>query len=139
MIYGGADGDAGRGEEPSEADALVRAARRRVAGRRAVMLGGRPNEPARQKLIRGLALEDLEWIRVEHHESFDPAETAIARAGVGLVIILTRWRSHRDGPAARALCRRLGVPLVEVPAGYNVRQVANQVCKQVVEPEPGGR
>jgi hypothetical protein len=125
----GADADDGNGDRPA-ADPLLDGARRRVAGRRAVMLGGRPNEPARQKLRQGLGLEELDWLRVEHHESFESAARAISRPGVGLVIILTRWRSHRDGPAARSLCRERGIPLVEQPAGYSLRQVANQICKQ---------
>ena len=116
-------------------DPLLSDARRRVAGRRAVLLGGRPNELARQKLELGLGLEELEWLRVEHHESFDPAERAIRRPGVGLVIILTRWRSHRDGPAARNACRERGIPLVEQPAGYSLRQVAYQICRQVQAPD----
>lgn len=124
----GAAADNDEGDRPN--DALVNEARNRVAGRRAVMLGGMPNEPARLKLERGLGLEELQWLRVEHHEPFDRAAHAISRPGVGLVIILTRWRSHRDGPAARNLCRERGIPLVEQPAGYNLRQVANQICRQ---------
>jgi hypothetical protein len=132
---GGADEGPPNGDGRRQADdALVNAARHRVAGRRAVMLGGMPNEAVRQKLRHGLGLDDLEWLRVEHHESFEPAERAICRPGVGLVIILTRWRSHRDGPAARKLCRDRGIPLVEQPAGYNLRQIANQICKQFPEP-----
>jgi hypothetical protein len=116
---------------PDAADGLVPDARRRVGGRRAVLIGGEPNESARLKLRSGLALEELEWLRVEHHEPFDRAAVAIRRPGVALVMILTRWRSHRDGPAARALCKELNIPLVELPAGYNLRQVAHQLCRQL--------
>lgn len=117
-------------------DELIAAARQRVLGRDAVLIGGVPSEPHRQRLIAGLGLRSLDWVRVEHHEPFDSAETAIRRPGVNLVMIMTRWRSHRDGPAARAACRTLGIPLVELPAGYNLRQVAYRLVEQLPPPPP---
>ena len=117
--------------ESGEADPLVADARSRVAGRRGVLIGGVPREAHRQKLQHGLGLAELDWLRVEHHEPFESAAVAIRRPGTGLVMILTRWRSHRDGPAARALCRELGIPLIELPRGYNLRQVAHEISRQM--------
>ena len=111
-------------------DPLVAKARQRVAGRSAVLIGGQPSEPHRLRLQDGLGLSSLEWVRVEHHQSFDAAARAIARPGVDLVLIMTRWRSHRDGPAARALCKERAIPLIELPTGYNLRQVAHQLVAQ---------
>lgn len=113
-------------------DPLLLQARECVGGRHAVMIGGMPKTAAGQALQTGLGLASLNWLRVEHQESFDSAAAAaIRRSGVGLVILMTRWRSHRDGPAARALCKELGIPLVELPAGYNLRQVAHQIVQQL--------
>jgi hypothetical protein len=114
-----------------EDDELVAAARAIVQGRDAVLIGGQPVEAHRTRLEQGLGLKSLNWVRVAHHEPFTAAESAIARPGVGLVLIMTRWRSHRDGPAARAACRAAGVPLVELPAGYNLRQVAHRIVAQL--------
>lgn len=122
--------------EEAPPDPLIAEARRRAGDREAVLIGGVPSEPHRLRLLRGLSLRSLEWIRVEHHEPFDRAESVIRRPGVNLVIIMTRWRSHRDGPAARNLCRELGIPLVELPAGYNLRQVAHRIVAQMPEPSP---
>jgi hypothetical protein len=123
--------DRGPASEGREADPLLVEARRRVAGRDALLIGGVPDELRRRALEAGLGLRSLNWLRVEHHEPFDAAESAIRRPGVGLVLIMTRWRSHRDGPAARSACKAAGVPLVELPAGYGLRQVAYQVVQQM--------
>jgi hypothetical protein len=112
-------------------DELVAAARQRVGGRDAVLIGGIPSELHRARLEGGLGLRSLAWVRVQHHESFAAAENAIRQPGVGLVMIMTRWRSHAHGPAARELCRALGIPLVELPGGYNLRQVAHRIVEQV--------
>jgi hypothetical protein len=122
-----------RDERDQREDSLVISARQRVAGRDALLIGGTPSELHRGRLEHGLGLHSLEWIRLEHHESFDAAATAIRRPNVGLVMLMTRWRSHRDGPAARELCRKLGIPLVELPAGYNLRQVAHRIVEQTSE------
>jgi hypothetical protein len=118
-------------ESTEDADPLIATARQLAAGRDAVLIGGVPSEPHRRRLERGLDLRSLNWIRIEHHESFDAAASSIRRPGVGLVLLMTRWRSHRDGPAARALCKELGIPLVELPAGYNLRQVAHRIVEQM--------
>lgn len=124
------------GSDPFADDPMITAARQRVAGRDAVLIGGIPSEPHRNRLQRGLTLRSLNWIRIEHHESFDNAEAAIRRPGVGVVFILTRWRSHRDGPAARRVCRELNIPLVESPGGYNLRQMAHRIVEQVPDDHP---
>jgi hypothetical protein len=129
------DGEGAGAAEAEEVDPLIAAARRRCGGRDAVLIGGVPSEPHRRRLERGLGLRSLNWLRVEHHESFDAAESAIRRPGVGMVLVMTRWRSHRDGPAARAVCKELNIPLVELPAGYNLRQVAYRAVEQVPEEE----
>jgi hypothetical protein len=125
------DTDAAAKADSDDADALVQSARDRVAGRNAVLIGGRPSEPHRKRLEAGLGLQSLNWVHLEHHESFDAAAAAIRRPEVGLVMVMTRWRSHRDGPAARALCKKLDVPLVELPGGYNLRQAAHQIVRQI--------
>lgn len=125
------EAEADASAETQHEDELVAAARQIVQGRDGILLGGVPSEPHRRKLEAGLGLRSLNWLRVEHHESFDKAEAAIRRPGVGIVLIMTRWRSHQHGPAARSVCRELEIPLVELPGGYNIRQTANQILTQV--------
>ena len=111
-------------------DADVQAARETIAERCAVLIGGQPREERRLALQQALGFARLEWVRISHGEPFDNAAAAIRRDNVGLVLIMTRWRSHRDGPAAREICRERRIPLVELPGGYSVRQVATAILNQ---------
>lgn len=119
--------------EPAERhrDEVLRAQARRLAeGRHAVLLGGQPIERHRESIERELGLKSLTWLRVEHGKSFDAAERELRREEVSLAFVMTRWRSHRDGPAARAVARERDIPLIELPAGYNWRTVAHHLTEQ---------
>ena len=136
------DAQAAQAEEPEPSEvppspqdeALAAEVRRLVGGRHAVLIGGQPVEVHRRRLEERLGLASLNWIRVEHHHSFDAAERELRRAEVSLAIVMTRFRSHRDGPAARAVCKDRGIPLVELRAGFNWRRAAADIAEQL-----GGR
>lgn len=111
-------------------DALRARARRLAEGRHAVLLGGQPIERHRESIERELGLQSLTWLGVEHGKPFDAAERELRREEVSLAFLMTRWRSHRDGPAVRAVTRERNIPLVELPAGYNWRTVAHHLTEQ---------
>ena len=112
-------------------DKLLAEARELTDGRHAVLIGGQPDETSRQRLERDLGLASLRWLRVTHGESFEAAAGPTLRdESVSLAMVMTRWRSHRDGPAAREVCRERGIALVEIPRGYGSRQVAHEVVRQ---------
>ena len=112
-------------------DELVTRARELTEGRSAVLIGGQPEEEHRRRLERDLGLSELKWLRVAHGESFEQAAgPALREPGVSLVLIMTRWRSHRDGPEARRACKERGITLVELPGGYGTRRVAHELLRQ---------
>ena len=119
------------GDHDDREDELLARARELTRGRRAVLIGGQPEEEHRRRLERDLALESLRWLRVAHGESFEvSAGPALSSDDVTLAIVMTRWRSHRDGPAARSICRDRGIALVELPGGYGSRRVAHELLAQ---------
>ena len=112
-------------------DELLAKARELTRGRHAILIGGQPEEEHRRRLERDLALESLRWLRVAHGESFEvSAGPALSGEHVTLAMVMTRWRSHRDGPAARSICRDRGIALVELPGGYGSRRVAHELLAQ---------
>ena len=124
-----AEEESGDGDGPE--DELLARARELTRGRHAILIGGQPEEAHRQRLERDLALESLRWLRVAHGESFEvSAGPALSNDDVTLAIVMTRWRSHRDGPAARSICRDRGIALVELPGGYGSRRVAHELMAQ---------
>jgi hypothetical protein len=56
----------------------------------------------------------------------------IARPEVCLVLLAIRWASHNLSEVS-IFCERYNKPLVRLPAGYNVSQIAHQVLQQAGE------
>ena len=121
-----------------EEDAPVRgpsetllAARELLGGRSAVLIGGLPRENHRVRLVRELGMDNLNWVKVLHHQSLEAVVLPeVRRPEVSVVFTMTRWRSHAVGPAVRKWCKEFGKTLVELPAGYSPEQVAHQVMTQ---------
>ena len=120
-------------DDADDDDPLLIKARPLTNGRHVVLIGGQPVEVHRRRIEEKLGLGSLRWVRVEHGESFDAAERELRKAEVSLAIVMTRFRSHRDGPAARLVCKDRGIPLVELPAGFNWRSVAHHVLDQAAD------
>ena len=100
-----------------------------LAGREVVLIGGRCRVDARRSLEAAFGLQDLTWIETREHQSIASFEPLIARPEVALVMLAIRWSSHSFGDVKR-FCDAHGKPLVRLPAGYGVNQVAAQVARQ---------
>ncbi|HXG11459.1 MAG TPA: hypothetical protein VNK04_17020 [Gemmataceae bacterium] len=113
-------------EEPAP---VVREAARLLEGRSIVLIGGERRPAACEALRRGLGLRELIWIETREHQSIDGFEPYIARPEVALVVLAIRWSSHSFGDV-KEFCDRHGKPLVRLPGGYNINQVAAQIMAQ---------
>jgi hypothetical protein len=109
--------------------AEVKAVARLLAGRSVVLIGGNRRRGAQESLKRMLGLKDLVWIETREHQSIEGFEPAVARPDVALVLLAIRWSSHAFGDV-KQFCDRYGKPLVRLPGGYNLNQVAAQILLQ---------
>ncbi len=114
------------GPEPT---AEVQEAARLLNGKAVVLIGGSRRRDAQETLRRALGLTALVWIETREHQPVSSFEPVIARGDVALVLLAIRWSSHSFGEV-RHLCERHGKPLVRLPGGYSLNQVAAQVLAQ---------
>ena len=89
-----------------------------------------PRGPVRPR--RALGLRELIWIETKEHQSIESFEPVIARPEVALILLAIRWSSHAFGDV-RQYCVRHGKPLVRLPGGYGLHQVAAQILAQCSE------
>jgi hypothetical protein len=115
-----------KGREPG---ALVRQARKLLAGQSAVLIGGEARRGAKEALQKALGLKELIWLRGMDYASYRDFEPFVARPDVAVVLLAIRWSSHSFGEV-RGVCERYAKPLVRLPAGYNPNQVAQQIVTQ---------
>ena len=113
-------------EEPT---AEVARAAKYLAGSDMVVLGGDCRVQSRRAMIAAFGLANLNWVETRAHESIAPFEAAIARENVKVVLLVIRWASHSYGDI-KAFCETYGKPLVRLPGGYGINQVAHQICEQ---------
>jgi hypothetical protein len=119
----------GRATEPGDPTAEVVEAARLLKGKAVVLIGGECRPEARRSLEEALGLGRLIWISTREHESIDSFGPHVARPEVALVLLAIRWSSHSFGGVKR-FCDRHGKPLVRLPGGYGVNQVAAQILSQ---------
>jgi hypothetical protein len=101
-------------------------------GRSLVLIGGDKRPGSYQALKAALGLRDLIWIETRAHESIEGFEPYVARTDVAAVVLAIRWSSHSYGDV-KDFCDKHGKPLVRLPGGYNVNQVAAQIMSQCSE------
>lgn len=102
-----------------------------LRGRALVVVGGVPQPAHREKLRKAFELSEVSWPATnEHAPDVAALEPEIARADVAAVILLIRWIRHAMNDLADT-CKRHDKPLVRVPGGYNVNQIAANVLAQV--------
>jgi hypothetical protein len=115
---------------PLEVSQLLRAARRRIAGKRLLLIGGDEREYTRNNLKSGLQLGSLRWLEVAPHAPHAPLRQAIASETVDAVALAIRWSSHSYS-ALVDVARQYGKPMIRLPAGLGVHQVAHQIVTQM--------
>jgi len=113
-------------ERPSE---QVLEAAKLLAGRALVLIGGDRRPAAAEALKSAFQLNELYWIDTEEHKSVTRFEPFVARPEVAAVLLAIRWSSHAYGDVSE-FCETYGKPLVRLPGGYNVNQVAAQIMQQ---------
>jgi hypothetical protein len=94
-----------------------------------VMVGGDSRPPVKQTIEETFDLQELHWHDTRPHRSHMPIEAYIARPDVAVVLLAIRWASHNLGEI-QTFCERYGKPLVRLPGGYNVSQIAHQILQQ---------
>ena len=102
---------------------------RRLKGRCVLLIGGIRRTEAHEALKAAFGLADLIWFETREHESIDRFEPYVARPEVALVLLAIRWSSHSYGDI-KQFCDRHGKPMVRLPGGYGVNQVAAQILAQ---------
>jgi hypothetical protein len=100
-----------------------------------VMIGGDRRGGAYQAIKDAFGLKELIWIETREHQSIDGFEPYVARPEVAAVLLAIRWSSHSFSEV-RAFCDRHGKPLVRLPGGYGLNQVAAQIMAQCSERLP---
>jgi hypothetical protein len=94
-----------------------------------VMVGGDSRPPVKQTIEETFDLRELHWHDTRPHRSHMPIEPYIARPDVAVVLLAIRWASHNLGEI-QTFCERYEKPLVRLPGGYNVSQIAYQIIEQ---------
>jgi hypothetical protein len=113
----------------SHKSAQVHSVAQLLAGKSVVLIGGDLRPAAHRALKEAFQLADLYWVDQSEHEPTDYFEPYIARSDVAAVILAIRWSSH-SYTDIRKFCDRYDTPLVRLPGGYNVNQVAMQIMNQ---------
>jgi len=117
-------------EAPDRSNSPAVAEVRKLLADRAVILIGGERRPQHQDLLRhSFGLAEVIWPDAAHHMSVETFAPAVARPEVALVILAIRWSSHAFGDV-KHMCDEHGKPLVRLPGGYNVNQVATQILEQ---------
>jgi hypothetical protein len=116
---------------PERSPAVAEVARL-LAGQSIVLIGGERSPTGQEALKTSLGLKEVYWIETREHQSLEGFEPYIARPDVALVILAIRWSSHSYGDV-KLFCERHSKPLVRLPAGYSVNQVAQQILAQCSE------
>ena len=94
-----------------------------------VLIGGDERPRTAQIIVEAFDLHDLVWCDTRPHMSHLLLESAIARDNVSVVLLAIRWASHGLGEI-RTFCERYQKPLVRLPGGYSVSQLAYQIVQQ---------
>jgi hypothetical protein len=93
-----------------------------IAGLNAVMLGGDPREPNRERLERTLQLASLDWPPIDGSRRVDAVVERIRKGTYGLVLVLGTFVLHKQSNPIIEAARSSGIrwALVE---GYGVAAV----------------
>jgi len=101
-----------------------------LSGREIVLIGGHVRPTHKAHLVKAFDLANVRWLSVPEHTSHTVFESDIARPEVALVLLAIRWTSHSYSEVDQ-YCQKYATPLVRLPGGYGVNQVAHQILAQV--------
>jgi len=119
-----------RAAPPAAPRTPVDEARELLRGRALLVIGGLPRPDHMENLRASFELSEVLWPQTsETKPTLHVLEPHIARPDVAAVVLLIRWIRHALNDVAQ-LCARHDKPLVRVPGGYNVRQIAQLVLEQ---------
>lgn len=122
-------------EAEAEAEAMiapeVEKAKELLAGRAIMLIGGERRADREKALCEALGLSEIYWMRTsEQHQPLDQFEPLVAKEDVACVVLMIRWSRHGYGDV-KQFCDRHKKPLVRLPGGYGVNQIAKQILDQV--------
>ena len=100
-----------------------------IAGRTVVLIGGDCQLERKAELEKAFNLTELIWIETTRSTSVCTFEPYVSRPEVALVLLAIRWASHRFGDV-QDYCDKYGKPLVRLPNGLGVNQIAAQIMDQ---------
>ena len=109
--------------EEQELQAVLKVTR----GKKALLLGGTPRQPARARIQEALEFSALEWPEARDGDSRWSAE--IGRADLTLVLI--GFATHKVSGKAQEVGKQKGKTIVLVPHGYGVSQIVRALFEQV--------
>ena len=102
---------------------------RLLSGCSIVLIGGEIRPAAKAAIEAAFGLKTVDWIATREHQSIAAFESHIARPDVALVVLAIRWSSPSFGDVQK-MCDSHGKPLVRLPAGYGINQLATQILNQ---------
>jgi len=108
-----------------------------LKGKRLVLIGGDCRPDRKEALEQAFGLTELDWVETQPGQSVNSFAAHIARPDVAAVLLAIRWASH-GFVEVRRFCDRYQIPLVWLPGGYGVNQVAAQIvgqCSNRLKPE----
>ena len=100
--------------------------------KRLVLIGGDCRAARKEALERAFGLKELVWVETKPGQSVNSFVPFVARPDVAAVLLAIRWSSH-GFVEVRQICDRYDKPLVWLPGGYGVNQVANLIMAQCSE------
>lgn len=108
----------------------------RTRARRAVIVGGDPREPNRQRIQRVFQFSELEWVPAEFRRNPLQSVRERVRAGkIDLVIILGAFVGHDADEVILTACKDRGVDCVHVDKGYGVSRIRASIERYIVLPK----
>jgi hypothetical protein len=93
-----------------------------VRGSRAIIVGGDPREPNRERLERAFQLGSLEWPSIDGPRKVDAVVERIHSGAYDLVIVLQPYVAHREAEPIHAAAKITSTPWA-LAAGYGVTAV----------------
>jgi hypothetical protein len=93
-----------------------------VRGRKAIVLGGDPREPNRERLERAFQLASLEWPAIDGPRKVDSAVGRIGKGAYGLVLVLQPFVAHKESEPIIDAAKAAGT-LWALVEGYGVASV----------------